>query len=72
MSMLALIAQDAAVQATPRLTAGTLAFMLLAMTAVTSLTVWCFMRIMRGRRHFDPDGTGPAEPPVRGKLEREA
>jgi hypothetical protein len=54
-----------------RLTAGTMTFMILAMGAVTTLTAWCFYRILKGRRHFDPDGTGPAQPPVRGKLERE-
>ena len=44
-------------------------FMLACMGAVTILTVWCFARILRGKRHFDPDGTGPAMPPVEGRLE---
>lgn len=45
-------------------------FMLTSMGAVTFLTVWCFARIIRGRAHFDPDGTGPEHPPVPGKVER--
>ena len=51
-------------------TAGTLVFMLAAMGAVTALAGWCFVRILKGRRHFDPDGTGPAHSPVRGTAER--
>ncbi|HEX7090357.1 MAG TPA: hypothetical protein VF192_09475 [Longimicrobiales bacterium] len=52
------------------LTAGALVFMLGAMGAVTALAGWCFARILKGRRHFDPDGTGPAHSPVRGTAER--
>jgi hypothetical protein len=54
----------------PELTTGALLFMLVSMTAVTALTVWCFTRILRGKAHFDPDGTGPARPPVPGELEQ--
>jgi hypothetical protein len=53
------------------LTAFSLTFMLVSMAAVTALAAWSFSRIMRGRRHFDPDGTGPARPPVEGKVDRE-
>ncbi len=60
-----------AVEAPPELTAGSIAFMLVAMLAVTSLAVWCFARILGSKEHFDPDGTGPAAPPVEGKVERE-
>jgi hypothetical protein len=42
-------------------------FMLASMGAVTVLTAWCFTRILRGKAHFDPDGTGPATPSVRGR-----
>jgi hypothetical protein len=48
---------------------GALAFMLISMGAVALLTAWCFMRIMQTRKHFDPDGTGPARPPVPGEVE---
>lgn len=46
-----------------------LAFMLVSMGAVTLLTLWCYWRILATRRHFDPDGTGPAHSPVRGEAE---
>ena len=46
-----------------------LTFMLTSMLAVTALTVWCFTRILRGKKHFDPDGTGPAHAPVPGRVE---
>jgi hypothetical protein len=45
-------------------------FMLTSMGAVTLLTIWCFARILRGRAHFDPDGTGPEHAPVAGRTER--
>jgi hypothetical protein len=45
-------------------------FMLVSLGAVTMLTTWSFSRILRGKRHFDPDGTGPASPPVKGKAEQ--
>jgi hypothetical protein len=40
------------------------------MGSVLLLTAWCFTRILRGRDHFDPDGTGPARSPVPGEVER--
>ncbi|HUE95371.1 MAG TPA: hypothetical protein VMN39_01870 [Longimicrobiaceae bacterium] len=49
------------------LSTGALAFMLLSMGAVIALTAWCFSRILRTKEHFDPDGTGPARPPVPGE-----
>lgn len=45
-------------------------FMLSAVTAVTALTAWCYMRILGSKDHFDPDGTGPASPPVSGEVEQ--
>jgi hypothetical protein len=30
---------------------------------VLGLTFWSFRRLLRGRRHFDPDGIGPLGPP---------
>ena len=45
-------------------------FMLLSMGAVTSLAAWCFYRVLTDKRHFDPDGTGPAHSPVPGDAER--
>ena len=45
-------------------------FMLVSMGSVSALTFWCFWRILRGRSHFDPDGTGPAHAPVQGEAEK--
>jgi hypothetical protein len=40
-------------------------------TALLSLITWSSSNILRGRRHFDPDGIGPAAPPVPGMAEKE-
>jgi len=61
--ILVAIAQAPAAAA-PGIAGGALAFMLVSMGLVTLLTVWCFARVIRTKRHFDPDGTGPAKPPV--------
>ncbi len=45
-------------------------FMLVSMGAVTTLTAWCFYRVLSTRDHFDPDGTGPAHAPVPGEIEQ--
>lgn len=45
-------------------------FMLTSMGAVSALTAWCYWRILGAKKHFDPDGTGPAHAPVKGKVER--
>jgi hypothetical protein len=47
---------------------GALLFMLLSMGSVAALTAWCFYRVIKTRKHFDPDGTGPAKPPVPGRA----
>ncbi|HEX5829961.1 MAG TPA: hypothetical protein VFY16_03195 [Gemmatimonadaceae bacterium] len=41
-------------------------FMLGSWTFVLGLTIWSFARILRLQKHFDPDGIGPAVPPVKG------
>jgi hypothetical protein len=46
-------------------------FMLTSMAAVVLLMVWCFYRLMNTKGHFDPDGTGPAQPPVKGRTARD-
>lgn len=53
------------------LTTFSISFMLISMTLVTGLTIWAFSRILRTKRHFDPDGTGPARPPVAGEEDRD-
>jgi hypothetical protein len=49
---------------------GALVFMLVSWTFVLGLTAWAFGTILRGKRHFDPDGIGPASPPVPGAADR--
>jgi hypothetical protein len=62
--------EDAAARVGEGIGTGALIFMLASMGAVLVLTAWCFKRVLSTRRHFDPDGTGPAEPPVRGEADR--
>lgn len=42
---------------------GAIVFWLASWACVLGLTSFCFTRILRLRRHFDPDGSGPARPP---------
>ena len=51
------------------MSAGALIFMLTAWTCVIGLMSWSFYRILSGKKHFDPDGIGPAEPPVAGSAD---
>ena len=48
------------------MSAGAIAFWLGSWTFVLGLTFFCFHRILTLRKHHDPDGLGPAEPPVEG------
>jgi len=41
-------------------------FLIAAWGAVLSLNFFAFHRILKRRRHFDPDGLGPARPPTPG------
>jgi len=46
-------------------------FWLVSWTCVLGLMAFCFARILRLRRHHDPDGIGPARPPVGGAADEE-
>lgn len=46
------------------MSAGALTFMLASWGCVLGLTFWSFARVLRQRKHFDPDGIGPAAPPA--------
>lgn len=48
---------------------GAIVFWALSWAFVLGLTAWSFGRILRGKRHFDPDGIGPAVPPEPGRAE---
>ena len=54
------------------MTTGAMLFMAASWAGVLGLTGWCFGRILRHQRHFDPDGIGPAEPPEPPLTERGA
>lgn len=43
---------------------GALIFMALSWTMVLGLMTWSFGRILRAKEHHDPDGIGPASPPL--------
>ena len=49
---------------------GAVIFMALSWIFVLGLTFWSFRLILAGKRHFDPDGIGPAKPPEPGRAER--
>ena len=46
-------------------------FLVLSWTFVLGLAGWSFWRLLsdQGKKHFDPDGIGPASPPVPGRAE---
>lgn len=67
---IAVVIQEAAApEAREGLTAFSWWFMLLSIGAVVGLTAWCYARILRRKEHLDPDGTGPARPPVSGSAD---
>ena len=46
------------------MTTAAMIFMALSWTFVLGLMGWSFKRILSDQKHHDPDGTGPAVPPV--------
>ena len=48
---------------------GAIVFLLLSWSFVLGLMIWSFARILGNKRHFDPDGIGPAQPPEPGRAE---
>ncbi len=46
------------------MTSAALLFLIASWAFVLGLMFWCFARILRLQRHHDPDGIGPAQPPV--------
>ncbi|MET0396114.1 MAG: hypothetical protein ABW277_04785 [Longimicrobiaceae bacterium] len=49
---------------TLEMTTEAIIFMAVVWTAPFGLITWSYAKVPRGRRHFDPDGIGPATPPV--------
>ena len=52
------------------MTAAAWIFMALSWLFVLGLAAWSFGKVLRKRRHHDPDGIGPAAPPVPGARDR--
>ncbi len=50
------------------MSAGSIIFMVASWTLVLGLTFWSFAKILTSKRHFDPDGIGPASPPEPGRY----
>ena len=48
---------------------GALIFMALSWGFVLGLMTWSFRRILKNPAHFDPDGLGPAAPPIPGEAD---
>ena len=51
------------------MTTQAIIFMAASWVFVLGLTAWSFARLLGNRRHFDPDGIGPAIPPVAGRAD---
>ena len=49
---------------------GAIIFMAVSWVFVLGLTGWSFSLILKGKRHFDPDGIGPARPPEPARTEK--
>ncbi len=49
---------------------GAIIFMTLSWVFVLGLTTWSYALILGHKRHFDPDGIGPAKPPEPARTER--
>lgn len=42
------------------MTVEAIIFMAVVWSALFGLITWSYAKVLRGRRHFDPDGIGPA------------
>ncbi|HEX6307826.1 MAG TPA: hypothetical protein VFZ69_06535 [Longimicrobiales bacterium] len=54
------------------MSAGAVLFMLVSWLFVLGLMSWSFRRILRHRRHHDPDGMGTASPQESGLYDPES
>ena len=52
------------------MTTAALFFLIGSWAFVLGLMFFCFARILKHQWHFDPDGIGPAQPPVPPLTER--
>jgi hypothetical protein len=51
------------------MTTGAIIFMALSWAFVLGLMGWSWSKMLSKKEHFDPDGIGPAEPPVAGAAD---
>ena len=51
------------------MTGEAIAFMALSWVFSLGLLSWSYAKILRKKEHHDPDGIGPAQPPVRPSIE---
>jgi hypothetical protein len=51
-------------------TVAAVIFMAVSWLLVLGLAAWSYGKVLKNRRHHDPDGIGPASPPVPGARER--
>lgn len=49
---------------------GAILFMAGSWIFVLGLTFWSFYKLMTLQKHHDPDGIGPAVPPVKARTEK--
>jgi len=52
------------------MTTAAIFFLAFSWIFVLGLMIWSFRRILGHQAHFDPDGIGPAQPPVPGLTEQ--
>lgn len=52
------------------MTTNAIIFMAMSWIAVIGLVSWSYKRLLSNPRHHDPDGIGPASPPVGGQADR--
>lgn len=53
------------------MTGAAIAFMALSWGVALSLMGWSYHRILTHKKHHDPDGIGPAQPPEPALTERQ-
>ena len=54
------------------MTGSAIAFMAISWGVSLGLLIWSYAKILRKKEHHDPDGIGPAQPPVPGTTEMNA
>ena len=53
------------------MTPGAIAFMAMSWGVALGLMIWSYSKILRHKKHHDPDGIGPAQPPEPPETEKD-